>query len=47
MSELEVTAVEIHRRYERLDREAEATSYNLNPDICIIKELLIYVLGLI
>jgi ferredoxin-thioredoxin reductase catalytic chain len=39
LTQQEVTAVEIDRLYERLDKEAEASGYHLNPDIEFTKGL--------
>ena len=39
MSEQEVTTAEIDRLYERLDKEAEAAGYHLNPDVEFTKAL--------
>ena len=33
MNEQEITTAEIDRLHERLDREAEAAGYHLNPDV--------------
>ena len=39
MKESEVTAAEIDRLYDRLDREAETAGYHLNPDVEFTKRL--------
>lgn len=39
MNGTEVTAAEIDRLYERLDRESQAAGYHLNPDIEFTKDL--------
>jgi ferredoxin-thioredoxin reductase catalytic chain len=39
VSEIEVTANEIDKLYQRLDREAEAGGYHLNPDVEFTREL--------
>ena len=39
MTEQEVTAAEVDQLYERLDREAEAGGYHLNPDVEFTRDL--------
>jgi ferredoxin-thioredoxin reductase catalytic chain len=38
--QVEVTPQEIERLYEKLDKEAEAAGYHLNPDGAMVRELL-------
>jgi ferredoxin-thioredoxin reductase catalytic chain len=40
MSEQEVTAAEINKLREKLDKEAEAAGYHLNPDVEFVNQLL-------
>jgi ferredoxin-thioredoxin reductase catalytic chain len=40
MSDEEITSTEIDRLYERLDREAEAGGYHLNPEVTFAKGLI-------
>lgn len=39
MTEQEVTAAELDQLYKRLDREAEAGGYHLNPDVAFTSDL--------
>ncbi|MFH1650933.1 MAG: ferredoxin-thioredoxin reductase catalytic domain-containing protein [Chloroflexota bacterium] len=40
MANKSVTRKEIDQRYEKLNREAEASSYHLNPDVSMTKDLM-------
>lgn len=39
MNEIQITGEEIEKLYQKLDREAEAGGYHLNPDVEFTKEL--------